>query len=96
MIRTFCILTTAANTIMQDVHDRMPVILEPADWPVWLGEAEGEPTTLLRPAKQDVLRLWPVSTSVNSVRNNGADLLTPLEASGAELAAAPPGGPNPA
>ena len=63
---------------------------------MWLGEAEGDPALLLRPAGEDVLCLWPVSTLVNSVRNNGADLLTPLEESGAELDAAPAGGPNPA
>ena len=79
---------------MRSVHDRMPVILEPADWPTWLGEAEGEPGTLLRPAAEEVLRLRSVSTSVNSVRNNGADLLKPLHESDAALAEAPAGGSN--
>ncbi len=96
VVRSFCILTTAANAVMRSVHDRMPMILESADWPLWLGEAEGEPSTLLRPAEEDVLRLWPVSTSVNSVRNNGAELLVPVEESPRELDAAPRGGPNPA
>ena len=94
VVRSFCILTTAANAAMQSVHDRMPVILEPADWSTWLGEVEGEPGTLLRPAAEEVLRLWAVSTSVNSVRNNGADLLKPLQESDAALAEAPAGGPN--
>ena len=74
----------------------MPVILEPSDWPVWLGEVEGEPSALLRQAEEGVLRLWPVSTSVNSVRNNGADLLRPMQESEAAVEQAPPGGPNPA
>ena len=37
-LRSFAILTTAANATMQTLHDRMPVILEEEQWPVWLGE----------------------------------------------------------
>ena len=68
MVRSFCILTTAANRIMQEVHDRLPVVLKPSDWPAWLGETDGEPSALLRQAEDGLLRLWPVGTSVNSVR----------------------------
>jgi putative SOS response-associated peptidase YedK len=75
VIRSFVILTTSANAIMCELHERMPVILEPADWPAWLGEAEGDPATLLRAAADDVLRFWPVSRAVNAVKNNSADLL---------------------
>jgi putative SOS response-associated peptidase YedK len=53
----------------------MPVILEPEDWPAWLGEVVGDPAALLKPARDDVLRVWPVSKQVNSPRNNGAELL---------------------
>jgi hypothetical protein len=42
------ILTTTPNTEMAALHDRMPVILEQQDWPVWLGEAEGDHAALLR------------------------------------------------
>ena len=62
---------------MRVLHDRMPAILEKADWPAWLGETEGDPRALLRPAAEDVLRLWPVSRRVNHVANDGADLLRP-------------------
>jgi putative SOS response-associated peptidase YedK len=55
----------------------MPVILEPADWPVWLGEVESDPAALLHPAAEGVLRLWPVGKRVGSVRNDGPDLLKP-------------------
>ena len=75
VVRSFAILTTSANTTMRVLHERMPVILEPQDWPVWLGEAPGDPASLMRPAADDVLELWPVSRAVNSVRNNGANLL---------------------
>lgn len=95
VMRTFCILTTAANRIMQTVHDRMPVILEAVDWPTWLGEVEGDYSALLRPAEDGVLQLWPVSTAVNSVRNHGPDLLTPLQSDEAPPGSTAPPGPNP-
>ena len=73
--RTFTIITTYANETVGKLHDRMPVVLEPQDWPTWLGEVEGDPATLLRPAADDVLKVWPVSKQVNSPRNNGVQLL---------------------
>ena len=95
-LRSFTILTTAANDDMARLHNRMPVILEEGDWPVWLGEAEGDHLALLRPAAAGVVRLWPVSRAVNSVRNNGAGLLDCVD----DPAAPPPGhapaGANPA
>jgi putative SOS response-associated peptidase YedK len=78
--RTFTIITTSANTDMAGLHDRMPVILEPPDWPVWLGEVEDDPATLLRPSPDGTLRMWPVSRAVNTPRNNSAELLEPITA----------------
>jgi len=95
VLRTFAILTTAANEEMSALHDRMPVILERSTWPVWLGEAEGEPTQLLRPAPAGVVRIWPVSKAVGSVRNDTPDLLKPHRLPDHADAADPPG-PNPA
>ena len=60
---------------MAELHDRMPVILEQQDWPVWLDEAEGEYAALLRPAADGLLRVWPVDRRVGSPRNNGPELL---------------------
>jgi putative SOS response-associated peptidase YedK len=54
------------------------VILEQADWPVWLGEAEGDRAALHRPARDDTLRTWPVGTRVNTPRSNDAALLVAL------------------
>ena len=88
--RSFAVVTTDANATMAPIHDRMPIVLEAHDWPVWLGEEEGDPKTLLRPAAGTVLKTWPVSTDVNSVRHNGAELLRPVR----EQSVA--GGPNPA
>ncbi len=63
---------------MRPVHDRMSVIIEPADWPAWLGEAKGDPTALLRPAPDDVLGVWPIGVTVRRMPNDGPDLLTLL------------------
>jgi putative SOS response-associated peptidase YedK len=53
---------------MAALHDHMPVILEQQNWPVWLGEAEGEYATLLRAAPDELLRVWPVDR-----RDQGAE-----------------------
>jgi putative SOS response-associated peptidase YedK len=73
----FTILTTAPNQMMAALHDRMPVILAPKDVAAWL--AQGDPT-LLRPAPEDTLRAVPVSTRINSVKNDDPACLQPLGA----------------
>lgn len=78
--RTFTIVTTKANADVAELHDRMPVILELADWPAWFGEVDGNPTDLLRPSPEGTLRPWLVSRDVNTPRNNSAELLAPLAA----------------
>jgi putative SOS response-associated peptidase YedK len=57
------IIVTAANALTRAIHDRMPVILAPADFAAWLRGGAG--TALLRPAAEDRLRMWPVSRRVN-------------------------------
>jgi putative SOS response-associated peptidase YedK len=80
VLRSFTIMTTTPNAEMDDLHDRMPVILDEPDWPVWLGETEGDHTALLRPAPDGLLRTWPVDRRVGSPRNNGPELLVKLVA----------------
>ena len=89
IVRTFAIITTDANAPMRAVRDRMPVILAPDDWAEWLEGAD--PSALLRPTPDGLLRLRPVAKAVNTPRNNGPELL-------AVQAAVPGGGggPNPA
>jgi putative SOS response-associated peptidase YedK len=74
VIRSFTIVTTSANAVLRPIHERMPVILERAAWPVWLGEEEGDQTAVLRPSSAE-LRVWRIGTAVNSVRNDNAALL---------------------
>jgi putative SOS response-associated peptidase YedK len=70
-LQTFSTITTAANGLLAAIQPRMPEIVERADWPLWLGEAEGDIDALLRPAPEDVLRLWPVDKRVGNVRTTG-------------------------
>jgi putative SOS response-associated peptidase YedK len=78
VLRTYTIVTTTANATLRPLHERMPVVLEEADWSAWLGETAADPFTRLRPAAEDVLHSWPVARRVGNVRNNDAALLTPI------------------
>jgi putative SOS response-associated peptidase YedK len=73
-IRSFCIVTTRANALVKPIHYRMPAILKPADFRRWLGPEE-DPRDLLGPFPPDDMVAWPVSTRVNSVRNDDASLV---------------------
>ncbi len=77
--RTFAIITTAAGPDVAKLHSRMPVILEPVDWPAWLGEVEGDPASLLRPSRAHTLQMWPVDRRVGNPKNNGPELIQPVE-----------------
>lgn len=77
VIRSFVILTTDANPALRPIHERMPAIVEPADWGVWLGEAPGDPAGLLHPSAA-ALRLWRVSTAVNNAGHDWPALLDPI------------------
>ena len=81
-LRTCVIITTAANQLMKPIHDRMPVILDPADWDSWLNPDTDLETlqSLLVPAPASDLEAYPISTRVNNVRNDGPELLDPLPA----------------
>jgi putative SOS response-associated peptidase YedK len=77
---TCTILTTDPNELVARIHDRMPVVLDPADWDAWLAEATpaDQLRELLGPAPAEPLDAYAVSPAVNNVRNEGPELLTPL------------------
>ena len=80
LIYTCSILTTDPNELVARLHDRMPVVLDPADWDAWLSETTplAELRPFLRPAPAESLDAYAVSPAVNNVRNEGAELLAPL------------------
>lgn len=80
-LRSATIITTTPNALMATIHDRMPVILPADAWEEWLDPANhdvDELGSLLVPAPDDDLVMRPVSTEVNSVRNQGPHLIDPV------------------
>jgi putative SOS response-associated peptidase YedK len=77
---TVAIITTTAPDELGEIHDRMPMVIDPANWADWLDPGTtdaGEARLLLVPAMAGGLASHPVSLAVNSVRNNGPELIVP-------------------
>ncbi len=82
VIESVAIVTTEANDLCAAVHDRMPVLLDPADFPAWLGEGPATPRdllALLKPYPPDALEIREVGPRIGNVRNDDADLIKPAE-----------------
>ena len=80
-IRSCTIITTTAGQDMDGIHDRMPVILSPDTFDVWLdpdNDEIPELVSLLHAAPDGTLTHHPVSPRVGNVRNNDADLVAPV------------------
>ncbi len=76
---TCTVITTGASDEVGRIHDRMPMIVPAAEWARWLDpRAPIQAGALLVPAVSDRLTITPVSTAVNSVRNNGPQLVEPI------------------
>lgn len=80
-IYTCSILTTLPNDVVSPIHNRMPVILDPGAWDVWLSDeaSRADLRSLLLPFPSQPLHVYPVSAAVNNVRNDGAELLDRVE-----------------
>lgn len=79
---TCTIITTVANEITEDVHERMPVILNEKDFNIWLNptfENIYDLKELLKPYDSNKMERYEVSSLVNSSRNEGVELITPVE-----------------
>jgi putative SOS response-associated peptidase YedK len=80
-LRSFTIVTTEPNELLAPLHDRMPVILGPEDWPQWLGESAVAPQRLkamLAPYPANDIVAWPVGQRVGNVKNNDPSLIEPI------------------
>ena len=85
-VDTAAIVTTRANRTLSPLHDRMPVIIAPDAFDLWLNCGEVDARTaeaLIAPAPDDLLEAWPVSTAVNRTANDNAALILPLDLSAA-------------
>lgn len=78
-VASCAIVTTQAEGRMAELHERVPVIVDPADWALWLGEAGQGAARLMRPLPEGALSVARVSTAVNSNRAEGPDLIEPFE-----------------
>ncbi|MER8410050.1 SOS response-associated peptidase [Mesorhizobium sp. M1342] len=74
LIRTFAVVTCEPNTLMATIHDRMPVILAPADYMRWLGP-ETDPRDLMKPYPSDLMKMWPIASGVGKPSNNTPDII---------------------
>jgi putative SOS response-associated peptidase YedK len=78
-VETFTIITTAASKLISEVHDRMPVIVAPADYQLWLTASPATAKKLLLPYASG-LTITPIGERVNNVQNDDVELLLPLSA----------------
>jgi putative SOS response-associated peptidase YedK len=75
-VHTFTIITTAANELMQGLHERMPVILPAELEEVWLHEPDVQAVLpWLRPYPAELMHAWPITKLINSVVNDGPEVL---------------------
>ncbi len=75
---TVATVTLDGGPNMTGIHDREPLILDPADWPLWLGEAGHGAALLMKPTAPGVLRSYRVDPAVNSNRAFGPQLIARL------------------
>lgn len=81
VMRSFAIVTGLPNELCAPIHDRMPVILPPEAWPLWLGEVEASPEqlqALLLPYPAALMRVYRIGPAVGNVKNDEPSLLDPL------------------
>jgi putative SOS response-associated peptidase YedK len=87
IVETFSILTTSPNAVTAAVHDRMPVILDPDSYDLWLDPGVQDASwasELLKPYDAQLMRCYPISTRINHVANDDEECSAPLELPQAE------------
>ncbi len=77
-LESFTIITTAPNSLIEPIHNRMPVIVAPNEYERWLDPTAPPPLDLLRPYPAGEMLSWPVSERVGNVRYNAPELLDEL------------------
>ncbi len=80
-LETAAIITTDANALVRPVHDRMPVILQPADYATWLGAQTSaeDLKALLKPLPADLMARYRVSRRMSNARNEGEECVAPYQ-----------------
>lgn len=78
-VETFTIVTTNANPKLVPIHHRMPVIVDPTDYELWLEGGSDEANAVIKPFSQDDMAFYRVSTRVNNARNDDEACVEPLK-----------------
>lgn len=82
-IRSFAIITTSPNKLMEPIHNRMPVILQKETYIEWLnGDDEKSLLEMLKPFPESKMRVYKVNEKVNSVKSEGPELIKPMTEQG--------------
>ena len=76
-IESCTIIITEANALIAPIHDRMPVILRPEDYDLWLDPSVGDGTRLMTSFPAEAMEAFPVSARVGNVRNDDPALIEP-------------------
>lgn len=79
VLSSCAIVTTSANETLGALHHRMPVLIAPEDYGLWLGEEGKGAAVLMKPAPEDALAFHRVDKKVNSNRPDDAELILPIE-----------------
>lgn len=83
-VMTFTILTTHANQLMSDIHDRMPVIIKPDDYNAWLDTKLTDIIkiqAMAQPYPERLMEAYPISRNVNNPQQDSPDLIVPIRES---------------
>jgi len=83
VLESFAILTTSANSLVAQLHDRMPVILHPSEYDLWLDLSVSNPEKLqglYQPYPAELLQEWEVSATVNSPAHETPETIAPVQA----------------
>ena len=89
-METACIVTTAANRALRAIHDRMPAVIAPEAFDLWLDAATVDAETavaLIAPAPETLFSAYEVSTAVNRTANDSAALIVPVAPDGPKVRA---------
>ena len=78
ILRTVCIVTTAANEVMAPIHDRMPVIIRQENLQTWLQDSVEEIQELIKPYPAQDLQAWSVSRRVGKTVEDDVGLIEPV------------------
>lgn len=79
VLETACVLTTTPNALMANIHDRMPVVLDPGDYERWIRAPAADAQHLIAPFPAERMRAYPVAHAVGNTRNNSCELILPAE-----------------